>query len=267
MIDNALGPVGQPKEGHSKRIEHDKLLAGFHASVPERNRLLKQFLRARHHNAQDALRMINSTLRWRKQVGIESYLEHPARNMVSPNACFPMHILSTPENCKQPVIFGLIRLLDKKKAERGAFQKALLSFLESIYFAETYVLDEMIIILDFRDWSIRKNAPYRLVKEGIETLQEYYPERLGRVFLVNYPTSIRAAYTAVSPIIDPGAKEKIVWVPDDDPSVTLKKFVPVKSIPCFLGGELEADFPPTWPDIAAEYEAAKSSQHGLFHYH
>lgn len=212
--------------------------------------------------------MLTTTLHWRKQVTIENYLVHSIRNMIMPSACFPMHIISHPDKCKQPVVYGLIRLLDKKKAERGPFQNALLSFLETVYFGHSYIMDDMIIILDFRDWSIRRNAPYRLVKDGIQTLQANYPERLGRVFLVNYPTSIRAAYTAISPIIDPGAKEKIVWIADADPSETLLKYVPSKSIPTFLGGQLEAVFPESWPDIAAEFQADQTStSHGLFHHH
>lgn len=197
--------------------------------------------------------MMKNALHWRRTVSIENFLAHSGTNLVKPSACFPMHIISNPDSCKQPVVYGLIRLLDKKKAERVPFQNALLSFLESVYFGETYVLDEMVVILDFREWSIRRNAPYRLVKDGIQTLQDYYPERLGRVFLVNYPTTIRAAYTAISPIIDAGAKEKIVWIGDADPSTTLRKYVSPKSIPSFLGGELEASFPSTWPDIAAEF--------------
>lgn len=252
MADHEFGPVGEP----SKNLLHlgtDRLAATLNAGVQERERLLMQFLRARHHNAHEALLMINNALRWRKSMDIEVYLTHSVKNMIKPAACFPMHIISTPDKCKQPVVYGLIRLLDKKKVDREPFHNALLSFLEAIYFGDTYVLDEMVIILDFRDWSIRRNAPYRLVKDGIQTLQDYYPERLGRVIIVNYPTSIRAAYTAISPIIDAGAKEKIVWIADADPSATLRKLVAPKSIPSFMGGELEATFPATWPDIAAEF--------------
>lgn len=254
MVDHAFGPVGKPNQS-LLHLGTDRLAVTLHAGVQERERLLMQFLRARQHNAQEALLMIHNALRWRKSVNIDNYLTHSAKNMIKPAACFPMHIISTPDKCKQPVVYGLIRLLDKKKVDRVPFQNALLSFLESIYFGDTYVLDEMVIILDFRDWSIRRNAPYRLVKDGIQTLQDYYPERLGRVILVNYPTSIRAAYTAISPIIDAGAKEKIVWIADADPSATLRKLVAPKSIPSFLGGELDATFPSTWPDIAAEFGA------------
>lgn len=258
MVDRMFGPIGKPSHTVAKHFGRDRLIDTLHASVQERERLLLQFLRARQHNAQDAFVMIKNAMQWRTSINIENFLTHSRSNLITPAACFPMHIISTPVKCKQPVVYGLIRLLDKKKAERVPFQNALLSFLESVYFGETYVSDEMVIILDFRDWSIRRNAPYRLVKDGIQTLQDYYPERLGRVFLVNYPTTIRAAYTAISPIIDAGAKEKIVWVADADPSATLQKYVSPKSIPSFLGGELEATFPSTWPDIVAEFGAGNT---------
>lgn len=266
LVDKTIGPVGHISDTLAKRVPHDRLLHILNHSDHDRNRVLMQFLRARQHDASEAMIMISNALRWRKTMNIDIYLRNTVQNMGSPLACFPMTVISCPDECKQPVVYGLIRLLDKKKADRTAFQSALLSFLESSYFGETYVLDEMIIILDFRDWSIRRNAPYRLVKDGIQTLQDYYPERLGRVFLVNYPTTIRAAYTAISPIIDAGAKEKIVWIPDADPSSTIGKYLPAKSIPSFLGGQLKARFPPEWPDIEAEFQNAKgSSSHGFFY--
>lgn len=253
MVDGVFGPVGEPNACLERHLGGDRLADTLNSTKQERERLLLQFLRARHHNANEALLMIKSALQWRNRIKIEQFLINSRTNLVKDTACFPMHIISHPNSCKQPVVYGLIRLLDKKKADRESFQNALLSFLESAYFGDTYILDEMVVFLDFRDWSIRRNAPYRLVKDGIQTLQDFYPERLGRVFLVNYPTSIRAAYTAVSPIIDAGAKEKIVWIGEADPSTTLRKYVSPSSIPSFMGGELDANFPPTWPDIAAEF--------------
>ncbi|PXF46871.1 Patellin-5 [Gracilariopsis chorda] len=253
LIDEAIGPLGAPHSKYATSMAHDRLFAELHDSVQSRIRLETQFLRARQGNPQEAMTMITTTLTWRLKTNINHYLAHSAANMIHPDACFPMHIISNPDTCKQPVAYGLIRLLDKKKVDKLQFQNAMFSFLESIYFAHTYILDDMVIFLDFRDWSIRRNTPYRIVKDAIQTLQEYYPDRLGRVFLLNYPTTIRAAYTAISPIIDTGAKEKIVWIADDDPSATLGKYIPPKSIPTFLGGELEAVFPHNWPDVASEF--------------
>lgn len=270
LVDKTFGPVGQLKEFVAIRAHNDRLIAILNRSVQDRNRILSQFLRARHFNAVDAMHMLSNAVRWRSVVNIENYLKDHVRNMCLPSASFPMAVVSTPDDSKQPVIYGLIRLLDKRNAERIPFQNALISFLESSYFGDSYPADEMVVILDFRDWSIRRNTPYRLVKDGIQTLQDYYPERLGRVFLVNYPTTIRAAYTVISPIIDAGAKEKIVWIPDADPSAALRKYVSPTSIPTFLGGELKARFPPSWPNIEAEFVKARVSQnshsYSIFHH-
>ncbi|CAN8065525.1 unnamed protein product [Agarophyton chilense] len=252
-IEQAFGPVGNP-DPKCTSLMSDCLLIELKKSQQSRRRLLVQFLRARQGNPHEAFDMILNTCKWRQGTNMQLYLSQSTYNMLQPSACFPIHVISDPETCKQPVAYGLPRLLDKRKADRVLFQNALLSFLESIFFAHTYVLDDIIIILDFREWSIRRNAPYRLVKDGIQTLQDFYPDRLGYVFLVNYPVTIRAAYTVVSPIIDPGAKEKIVWASEDDPSATLRKYISPKSIPRFLGGELETVFPAMWPDIASEFQ-------------
>lgn len=269
LVDKSFGPVGQLKDFVARRAHNDRLVAILDSSEQDRNRLLAQFLRARHFNATDAMHMLSNALRWRNVVNIENYFKDTTKNMCLPSACFPMTVVSDPDQSKQPVIYGLIRLLDKKQAERTAFQNALISFLESCYFGDTYAVDEMAVILDFRDWSIRRNAPYRLVKDGIQTLQDYYPERLARVFILNYPTTIRAAYTVISPIIDAGAKEKIVWIPDTDPSTTLLKYLPPTSIPTFLGGQLNARLPSSWPDVEAEFAKVRATQssyaHSIFH--
>ncbi|KAI0565166.1 random slug protein [Gracilaria domingensis] len=253
-VEHTFGPVGNLSPKYAS-MSDDCLIIELCESVHSRRRVLVQFLRARQGNSHDAFVMMLNTFKWREATDMHLYLSQSAINMLRPNSCFPMHIVSDPETCKQPVAYGLPRLLDKRKVDRADFQNALLSFLESMYFAHTYILDEIIIILDFREWSIRRNAPYRLVKEGIQTLQDYYPDRLGYVFLVNYPVTIRAAYTVVSPIIDAGAKEKIVWASEDDPAATLSKYIATKSIPTFLGGELETIFPAIWPDVASEFDS------------
>lgn len=255
LVCAAYGPPRAPSASLQAHLP-DALAATLAAPDDARDRLLAQFLRARSHDPARAFAMLQSALHWRAATGMARYSRQAEGYMRRAAACFPMCVLSKPRVCKQPVVYGLVRLLDKRAVEKGPFHDALLAFLETVYFGDSYVMDEMVIILDFRDWSIRRNAPYRLVKDAIQTLQDYYPERLGRVFLVNYPTSIRAAYTAISPIVDAGAKEKIVWVADADPAATLRNYVAPKSIPTFMGGELEPEFPPAWPDVACQYTAA-----------
>lgn len=254
LVDGLVGVIGSPTEAAAATLESDSLTAALHANALSRSRIVDQFLRARHGSAKEAFHMLSSTLKWRRETDTARFLQNHRQLMCHESAHFPMCILSTAERCKQPVVYGLIRLMDKKKVERVPFNDACVAFFEAAYFAEEYSQDEMVVILDFRGWSLRKHSPFRAVKDGINTLQSYYPERLARVFLVNYPGSIRAAYTAISPVVDPGAREKIVWVPDA-PLETLKNYISPKSIPTFMGGDLVAKFPATWAvNIHAEWD-------------
>ena len=173
---------------------------------------------------------------------IESYLVNRRMYLRGSESFMPIFILSNNVACKQPVVYALPRMYDKKKVDKDALHNAVLAFFETLYFEQLYASDQIIAIMDFRGWSIRKHAPYRAVKEGIHLLQSHYPDRLGKIFLVNYPTTLRAAYTVVSPIIDGAAKEKIVWV-SEDAEKTLKEYLSPKSIPTWLGGELQAKIP------------------------
>lgn len=59
---------------------------------------------------------------------------------------------------------------------------------------------------------------------------------------------------AISPIIDSGARNKIVFT-SRDPSIEMTKHeISRKSIPTFIGGELDAQFPEHWPDVAHEWQ-------------
>ena len=51
-----------------------------------------------------------------------------------------------------------------------------------------------------------------LVKEAISTLQNYYPERLGALYIVNYPFVINMMWKMVKPWLDARTAEKIQFV-------------------------------------------------------
>lgn len=195
LLTNLIGKVNEPNEYAKASINSDRLMALLHESSDTRIRMMDQFLRARHGSPRESFRMISNTLKWRSSLDLASYVSESNSILAHPAARFPMTVCSSSEKCTQPVVYGLMRILDKRKVERTPFSQAIISFFETLFFKENYISEEMIVILDFRGWSLRKHAPIRSVKDGLNTLQSYYPDRLNRVFLVNYPASIKAAYT------------------------------------------------------------------------
>jgi hypothetical protein len=253
---------------HSQRptdidcLPGDKLVEALRMSQASREALVDQFLRARHGSAPEAEKMMLDTLRWRAQVNIPQYLTNGPQILGHPNAHFPMRVLTDPrKGHKQAVVYGLLRLLDKRHIEREPFADAVIAFFENLYFNQAYPIEPITVIIDLRGWSVRRHTPYRIVKDGLQVLQSYYPDRLGRVFLVNYSSTLRAAYAVISPIIDPGAREKVVWV-SENPQEVLAKYLPANSIPIFLGGQLDVSFPGV--DLAAEWKDPSLVETGYF---
>ena len=71
--------------------------------------------------------------------------------------------------------------------------------------------EKIIIIMDFVNWTIKKQGPMSRTKETIHILQECYVERMKRVYLTNTPVIFRTFWAMVKPFLDPVTKEKIVF--------------------------------------------------------
>jgi hypothetical protein len=75
-------------------------------------------------------------------------------------------------------------------------------------------------VIDMRGWGY-SNFDIRGYLVALNILQSYYPERLGRVFLIHVPYIFTAAWKIVYPFIDERTRKKIVFVADRDLDATL----------------------------------------------
>ena len=66
------------------------------------------------------------------------------------------------------------------------------------------------IVIDFNGYA--KNTPLKTSKAVLSTMQDHYPERLNKAFLVDAPWLFLGAFKLISPFIDPVTRKKIVFV-------------------------------------------------------
>lgn len=71
-----------------------------------------------------------------------------------------------------------------------------------------------------------------LVKDGIATLQNFYPERLGALYIVNYPMVINMLWKMIKPWLDQRTSDKIQFVD----TKRVKQFFEPKFLPKRYGG-------------------------------
>ncbi|KAK9104014.1 hypothetical protein Scep_020858 [Stephania cephalantha] len=88
----------------------------------------------------------------------------------------------------------------------------------------------------------RKHIPVT-GQEGLEQfkrisiMQDYYPERLGKLFLVHVPYVFAAAWKLIYPFIDKKTREKVVFVDDKSMRSTLLEHFSEDQLPEIYGGK------------------------------
>jgi hypothetical protein len=59
--------------------------------------------------------------------------------------------------------------------------------------------EQMVWLIDFKDWSMNKAIPVKTVQETANVLQNHYPERLGISILLNPPHIFETFWLVSSP--------------------------------------------------------------------
>uniref|UniRef100_A0A7S3DFT9 CRAL-TRIO domain-containing protein n=1 Tax=Palpitomonas bilix TaxID=652834 RepID=A0A7S3DFT9_9EUKA len=89
------------------------------------------------------------------------------------------------------------------------------------------------LVFDLTNFGLR-NMDYDFVKELLRCLQNYYPENMGKTYVVNAPLIFRGFWAIVKPWIDPFTVQKIQFVNSLE---KLTRYFTPANIPKRLGGE------------------------------
>eukprot|EP01130_Rhizamoeba_saxonica_P011312 TRINITY_DN4695_c0_g1_i5.p1 TRINITY_DN4695_c0_g1~~TRINITY_DN4695_c0_g1_i5.p1 ORF type:complete len:138 (-),score=20.92 TRINITY_DN4695_c0_g1_i5:39-419(-) len=104
-------------------------------------------------------------------------------------------------------------------------------------------IDQWTIILDFKGFSIRKSPTVEEIKELAKILDERFPGRLRRGFVINAPALFSGIWTIVSKFIAVDTRQKFVFAKKNK---TLKKYINEDQLPSIYGGSLEFNMHEYW---------------------
>ena len=77
---------------------------------------------------------------------------------------------------------------------------------------------------------------YGLTKQVIQILNDYYPETMGNLFLINAPYLFYGVWSCIKGFLGPTTRSKIRVIGEDF-MPALEEFLQVEDIPSFLGGK------------------------------
>ncbi|KAK4377041.1 hypothetical protein RND71_003337 [Anisodus tanguticus] len=83
------------------------------------------------------------------------------------------------------------------------------------------------------------NSDIRGYVAALSILQDCYPKRLGKLFIVHVPYIFMTAWKAIYPFIDSKTEKKIIFVENKNLRSTLQQDIDDEQLPDIYGGKLQ----------------------------
>lgn len=229
-------------------LDSSKLLLAGH---DDRHTLLR-FLKARQWNPQRAQQMYLDMAKWRQDTNVDKlYAEFEFEHKETLQSIYP-HFYHKTDKFGRPLY---IELLGKTYAtkileltdldtmvkhhikEWEVFEREILPACSKM--ANRKIISNAVII-DLSGLHIMNfnRAAQRIMKSVCKIDQDYYPEHLGQMFIVNAPFIFQSIWAVVSPMLEERTRRKIILLGGSYVDKVLS-LIPKDNLPTVLGGDSE----------------------------
>ncbi|CAL5418663.1 hypothetical protein ACSBR2_036519 [Camellia fascicularis] len=196
--------------------------------------MIRRFLRARDLDIEKGSSLLLKYLKWKREFvpnGSISASEIP--NDLAQNKLFMQGV----DKMGRPIVVGFGSRHLPSKGSLEEFKRFVVYSLEKICDRMPSGQEKFVCIGDFKGWGYT-NSDVRGYLASLSILQDCYPERLGKLFVVHVPYVFMTAWKAVYPFIDKKTKKKIVFVEDKKLKSTLLADIDESQLPEIYGGKL-----------------------------
>ncbi|KAJ3097935.1 cytosolic factor, phosphatidylinositol/phosphatidylcholine transfer protein [Phlyctochytrium bullatum] len=238
-------------------LDKDKVLADFKAELTAHGLykpdvhddfLLHRFLRARKYDLQKAFIMFEANERWRTEFGVEEIVRSFSfPEMADVKVIYPRFYHKTDKKGR-PVYFELLGLMDVKKlwqvttpermiqAYVREYEKLIRYRFKAASTKSGRNIEQGCTILDLKGVSLSQfNSVRKIVAQVTSIAQNYYPETLGRMFIINAPTLFTTVWSIVKPMLDEATVQKITVVGSNYQKFLLED-IDAENLPAAYGG-------------------------------
>ncbi|OMO52345.1 hypothetical protein COLO4_37266 [Corchorus olitorius] len=195
---------------------------------------LRRFLRARDLDVEKASAMFLKYIKWRRSfVPNGSISATEVCNEIKQNKMF----LQGSDKKGRPisVLFAARHFQHKGGVEE--FKRYIVYIFDKIFARMPPGQEKFDVIADLQGWGYA-NCDIRAYLAALSLVQDYYPERLGKVFIVHAPYIFMTAWKIVYPFIDNKTKKKIVFVDKKSIKSSLLEEIDESQLPETYGGKL-----------------------------
>ncbi|XP_010530779.1 PREDICTED: random slug protein 5-like [Tarenaya hassleriana] len=195
--------------------------------------MLRRFLRARDHDIEKASNMFLKYINWKRTSVPKGYISEPEiSNDLSHNkVCMGGH-----DKQGRPVVVAFGSRHNPSKGNPEEFKRFVIYTLQKIVARMPRGEEKFIAIGDVQGWGY-SNCDIRGYLAALSILQDYHPERLGKLYIVHSPYIFMTAWKVVYPFIDSKTKRKIVFVENKKLTSTLLEDIEEDQLPDIYGGK------------------------------
>lgn len=209
---------------------------------------LARFLEARKFDDQKATQMIEKLFSWRieqevDQIHLFEFPELPQVKQVYPHGFHKTDRYGRPIYIERIGALDLNRLFEITTEERmlkyyiREYEAMIKEKIPACAKAAGFPVEQTLTILDLGGSSMKlmSKKVINFVKIASSVCQDYYPEILGRMFLVNTPTLFSMAWKIIKGFVDKKTQKKIATEGSRYQRKLLELVAP-ENLPDFLGG-------------------------------
>jgi hypothetical protein len=233
-----------------EKLEHMKkaILAKF-PSHSASDYTYMRFLRARKFDVNAAVEMYVENLHWRKHNNIDNYLVHPPTEIrelvgrIAPESFhkfdkygLPAYFLKAGK-VNPNLLIRNVSLEDMTKSHIWGMEFSFQRAAESSARLGRNV-DQFVNICDLQGLSMSHRQALKYIKSIAKLDNAYYPEALGKTYVINAPWIFPTIWNLVKGWIDPVTREKIHVLGSDYKELLLERFNP-EDLPAEYGGKCQ----------------------------
>ncbi|CAH02216.1 Sec14 [Kluyveromyces lactis] len=244
-------PGNLDSEQEAKLKEFRELLESLGYKERLDDSTLLRFLRARKFDLEASKIMYENCEKWRKEFGVDTIFEdfhYEEKPLVA--KYYPQYYHKT-DNDGRPVYIEELGSVNLTQMYKITTQERMLKNLVWEYEAFVryrlpacsrkagYLVETSCTILDLKGISISSAAQVlSYVREASNIGQNYYPERMGKFYLINAPFGFSTAFRLFKPFLDPVTVSKI-FILGSSYQKDLLKQIPAENLPKKFGGQSE----------------------------
>ncbi|CAM8950904.1 unnamed protein product [Rhodiola kirilowii] len=197
------------------------------------NLMLRRFLRARELDIEKASTMFLKYLNWRRTIAPNGFISESeiAKNLEHNKLFMQGH-----DKQGRPITFVYAARHFPTNVEE--FKRYVTYSLDKIISRMPSGQEKFISLADIGGWGY-SNSDIRGYLAALSILQDCYPERLAKMYIINAPYIFMTVWKVIYPFIDNKTKKKIVFVEKKKELSTLLEDIDESQLPEVVGGKLK----------------------------